>query len=467
MSAAPAAVNLWFVDRTRTKTATSRCPRARYLGYHAGPTGYGLTLRRESLPLATGSAFHHGLEAYTRILARDDRLTTIHETRALVEPIVADYIARVEARGFRGILSSAATEETIIEQATLVEGLLWTLRMKILPWLHQRFRVLEVETEHLHFLSCTCGAPPLDEAEHIRRGCAGHALMIRTDLLAESRAGGGVAYFEAKTTGWESEAWSEQWETDPQLALGTLDAEARLGKEVTQLYIIGLNKGRRARDRFHPEEPKRQNSPLCYGYLRPGNPPLSPDHWMPAYEWVTDAGETRRATKAHRKAGTWHLAETDDPNILAYRAHDPEMSAEELWVRQLPTSVLDKVCFILGPMNRQDHQLRATLRGMQGEEERWQAALWRLYELQRDHPWESEIFQSELDRTIPCSWACRPFGREHQCEFVGICHRHVGWDDPIGSGQYQPRLPHHAPELKQAIARGLLPEEAAQPEEEE
>jgi hypothetical protein len=43
----------------------------------------------------------------------------------------------------------------------------------------------------------------------------------------------------------------------------------------------------------------------------------------------------------------------------------------------------------------------------------------------------------------------------------------VGWDDPLGSGQYQPRLPHHTPELQQAIARGLLPAEAATVEEEE
>jgi hypothetical protein len=43
----------------------------------------------------------------------------------------------------------------------------------------------------------------------------------------------------------------------------------------------------------------------------------------------------------------------------------------------------------------------------------------------------------------------------------------VGWDDPIGSGQYQPRRPHHDPELQQAIARGLLVAEAGEVEEEE
>jgi hypothetical protein len=462
-----APLTIWLTDRTRFKLGTSRCPRARYLSCHAGPTGYGLTARRESLPLATGISFHRGLEAYLRLLAEHDRLSTVEETRAIIRAVVEDYLARVEARGFRGILSSSATEETITEQASLIEGLLWALRLKFLPWLYQSYKVTIVEAERLHFLRCTCGAPLLDQAEHVRRNCYGQALMIRTDLLAEKRVGGSLAYFEAKTTGWDNEAWADQWETDPQLALGTLDVEALCGKEVTELYIIGVSKGRRSRDRYNPEDMKRQQSPLCYGYMRPGNPPLAADNWLPAYEWVTDDGETKRATRAHRRRGVWLLKESDDPIWHAYHAQDPEMSPVEYWVRMLPASVLDKVCFLLGPMNRQDQQLRATLRGMQGEETRWQDTLWKLYELQQDHPWSSEVFQSELDRLIPCSWACRPFGKEHQCEFVGICHRHQGWDDPIGSGHYQPRLPHHEPELQQAIARGLLPEQAETPDEEE
>ena len=131
--------------------------------------------------------------------------------------------------------------------------------------------------------------------------------------------------------------------------------------------------------------------------------------------------------------------------------------------------MLDKICFILGPMNRQDQQLqvpaarvprrRAPLAGR---------SLWSLYELQaQGHGWASDEYQAPLDQLVPCSWACRPFGKEHQCEFVPICHRHQGWDDPARHGHYQPRLPHHDPELHQAIARGLLPAEAAAVEEEE
>jgi hypothetical protein len=464
-SAAP--LTIWLTDRTRFKTGTARCARARYLGYHAGPTGYGMTARRDSLPLVTGISAHHGLEQFARVLADEDRVTTLEETRAIISAVIDEYVTRVEERGFRGILTSAHTEETIAEQATLIAGLLWALRLKLLPWLHERYKVAIVERERLHFLSCACGAPPLDQAEHIRRGCTGQALMIRTDILAEPRRGSSLAYFECKTTGWESDAWAEQWETDPQLALGTLDAEALWGAEVSELYIIGLSKGRRAKDRYEDDPLRRQQSPLCYGYCRPANPPLMPEDWLPSYEWATNDGVVKRKSKAHRRKGVWHLGESDWPTWLAYHTQDPEMTPTEFWVRMLPNSLLDKVCFLLGPMNRQDQQLAITLRGMQAEETRWQEILWKLYELQQDYPWPSPIFQNELDRLIPCSWACRPFGKEHQCEFVGICHRHQGWDDPIGSGHYQPRLPHHQPELQQAVARGLLPEQAETPDEEE
>jgi hypothetical protein len=119
-------------------------------------------------------------------------------------------------------------------------------------------------------------------------------------------------------------------------------------------------------------------------------------------------------------------------------------------------------------MNRQDQQLQGLLRGFLGEERRWQEVLWNLYDLQtQGFGWASDRYQAELDVLVPCSWACRPFGKEHQCEFVPICHRHEGWQDPLGTGRYQPRLPHHDPELHQAVARGLLPAEAEAVEEEE
>jgi hypothetical protein len=420
------------------------------------------------LPLATGLAVHEGIEAFSRIMLKDDRLPTAEETRDIVRSVQFTYRDKVDARGFLGILKGPVTDETILEQEALIAGLVWAVRLKFLPWLHQSYKLISAEQERLHFLSCTCGAGPLDAAEHIRRGCTGVVLMLRNDLLAQRRGAFTLAYFEAKTTGWESSAWSEQWETDPQLALGTLDCEKVYGAEVTELYILGIGKGARKKDKYEGDDPmKRQQSSLCYGYCRPGNPPLATDDWLPSYEWVNDAGETKRKSKAHRRRGVWELPESDWPTWLAYHQQDPAMPPEEFWVRMLPPSILEKVCFLLGPMNRQDQQLASLRTSMAGDEERWREVLWALYEAQQQYAWESPEFQLLLDRLVPCSWTCRPFGKEHQCEFKGICHRDEGWQDPLATGHYKPRRPHHTAELQQAIARGLLVEQTAEVEEEE
>lgn len=464
-----APLTLWLTDRSRYKLGTGRCAGARYLGYHFGPTGYGITTKADSLPLATGLYVHQGLETFGAILKEQDQLPDQDDTRAIIANVRKAYEARVEERGFRGILGGEQTEETIKEQSVLISGLLWALRLKFLPWLHQTYKVLSVEQERLHFLDCTCGAGPLGAEQHIARGCQGKVLMLRTDLLAQRRGASTLAYFECKTTGWESDAWAEQWESDPQLGLGTLDVAQQYGAEVSELYIVGLNKGPRRRDKDDAMGRRKQVSALCYGYRRPGNPPLVAEDWLPTYEWLDQDGQVKRASRAHRRAGVWEIAEGDWPTWQAYQGNgDAGLTAEEFWVRMLPASVLDKVCFLLGPMNRQDHQIASMRASLAGEETKWQGILWELYELQaRGVGWASAEFQAAWDRLVPRSWQCRPFGKDHQCEFFEICHKGEAWADPLASGRYQPRKPHHEAELQQAVARGLLPAEAGELEEEE
>lgn len=463
----------WLTDRSRWETGNGRCKRRRYLNTSFGPTGYGITASSESLPLVTGQGAHDGFEGLCRILLKHDRLPTLEETRAIVLDAQTKYLAKVEKRGFLGILAGPTTEETIAEQRVLISGLVWALRLRFLPWLHANYRLLTVEQERLKVLSCTCGAGSLAAELHVARGCQGIALQLRRDCLAERRGSRALAYFEVKTTGWESDAWAEQWETKPQLGIGTLDTEQQWpGQEVSEIFIVGLNKGRRVKDRYEVVDEgavqrKKQQSPLCYGYRRPGNPPLMVEDWLPAYEWITPDGQTKRASKQHRRAGVWELINSDWPTWLGYHAQDPEMSPEEFWVRNLPEQQLDRVCFVLGPMNRQDQQLASVVASMAAEEERWQAIAWELYEAQLKWSWASPEFQTLLDRVVPCSWQCRPYGREHQCEFVPVCHRHTGWDDPLATGRYKPRRPHHDPELQQAIARGLLVEATEEAVDEE
>jgi hypothetical protein len=429
----------WLTDRSRYETGTGRCPRQRYLGYHAGPTGYGYVKRGESLPLATGIYTHVGCEDLTKILMEHDRLPTDEEVRFAVAGALGQYEKKIQDRGFRGLLQSEQSDFILKEQQSLVEGMMWAFRLLILPWLHHEFRIITVEKEESPY--------PLGD------GSIG--LMQRLDILGERRMTGALAYMDIKTSGRSADQFAEEWEIKPQLALNTLGCLERYGKEVTELYVIGLYKGYRKKG---SDDVKRQESPYCYGYRRPGNPPLADEAWLPSYEWIDEQGQTKRAGRDYKKAPTFEFP-----------------SGVEGWVKQLPESVLKKQIFIIGPLIRQNLQVEALARQIAGEEEKWQAVLWKLYEVQQQiidrgvdparvqsHP----EFLESLDRLVPASWNCRPFGAAHQCEFVHLCMHQAGWEDPIGSGLYAPRLPHHAPEKDQMIERGLMPEGLEVEEEE-
>lgn len=457
---------LWLTDRSALFTSNGGCARARYLNRHFGPTGYGIVRKAESLPLATGIHAHQATEILQKHLLAHDQLPPKAVVREAIKTANDAYLKVIEARGYRGLLGGEKVEEVIQEQQCLIAGLIWNFVDGLLPWLHSEYRVVSVEEEYVYVLGCTCGLPPTaDYQTHADRGCAGIGLQLRQDCLAERRSGGGLAYFETKTTGRQGDIFVGQWERRPQFALGTLGTLERLGKEVTELYVIGLYKGFRQKDKVTGET--RQASPFCYGYCRPGNPPLAEDDWLGSYEWVDElTGQIKRASRAHQKRGLWELAGSDWAPWLAAKAQG--LDPIEFWVQQLPKSIREKQIFLVGPMNRQDWQLAVLRRQIVAEEIEWQQRIWSLYEVQsRGGTFDSDEIQTALDALFPCSWDCRKFGERYECEYTKICHREEGWQDPLGTGKYVPRRPHHQPQLQQAIDRGLLPAEAQGGEEED
>lgn len=461
-------LTLWLTDRTRYLTGTGRCGRQRYLSNHFGPAGYGIVRQSDSLPLATGKYVHEAFEILLRSMLETDQLPSRGLVRQAITAASEAYGRRIAARGYAGLLQSERSDYVIREQQTLLAGLVWAAYQTILPWLLQEFRIRSVETESIYVLDCSCGlsSAVLDARQHDARGCQGVGLMLRQDLVAERRVGSGGAYFEIKTTGSGGDAWAEEWETKPQLGLGSLGIKERLGLEITETYVIGLYKGRRTLRGEGADAIRIQDSPLCYGYSKPANPPLAPDDWLPAYRWTDDFGN-HTASRAHQKRGIWELTQTDWPVWLQATQTDPTLSPSEFWATFMPESVLKQQVFLVGPMNRQDAQIASLKEQIVGEEHKWRQTLWELYGLLQVHPWTAPDVQLALDRLIPASWDCRRYGKAHECEYVPICFKQEGWQDPIGSGKFVARRPHHDPELAQAVARGLLPDQGDEGEEED
>lgn len=467
-------LSLWLTDRSRYTTGTGRCARERYLKYHFGPTGYGIVRKAESLPLMTGSYTHVALESLYKHLQETDTFPTVPEIQAAIAGALAQYEARIAARGFRGLLQSERTDEIVREQQFLITGLIWAACRSVLPWIHKNYRIIQAETETIYVLGCTCGlgSAVLDADAHDQRQCAGIGQMVKQDCVGEKREGGTLAYFEAKTTGWGGDNWAPQWETKPQLSIGTFGLFERYQKEIAENFVIALYKG--SRKTTQPKDPfedavTRQESPFTYGYFKPGNPPLAADDWKPAYEWVDDlTGETKYARKPYAKQGVWDIEGGDWPLWIASKQADPKLGVAEFWVNSLPKSVLDKQVYLIGPLNRQDEQIKSLKRQIVGEEHQWQQRLWQLYEAQNaGAKWADDSFQALLDELVPASWDCRRFGIKHECEYLDLCLRKSGWENPLELGTFVARRPHHAPELTTAIARGLLPEESEEEDQDE
>jgi len=248
----------------------------------------------------------------------------------------------------------------------------------------------------------------------------------------------------------------------------TLDAERRLGRHVQSIYIHGLVKGKRGGE-YNPGTGKydgaiRQSSVFCYGYRKPANPPMEPEQWAATFEYYDPYEQkAKRLGKAFQKVGVWELPDHYLP------PDDPGMSKAEFWAKWIPSEARRKNLLVIGPFSRQTQMVEHFLEETLGEEERWQAGLWALYDLGQQilatYPWREgedqvevwwrvvwpdEGVQSLMNRLFPRSYECRRYGARSRCQFEEVCLGREGWGNPIGSGQFIDRRPHHRGEPGQA-----------------
>ena len=465
---------LWLIDRSRRVDGCGFCPRARLLNYHIGPNGYGLQMKATKVPLMSGLMAHDGLAPILE-WCRDhpQYIETPPDLviRQGVQQALEKYGTLVKVRGYAYLGATEEVMSVLREQQYLIEGLIWAWCLEVLPEILKRGQVVEVEVDDTYVFGCTCGLGDGigSKSQHEERDCEGMGLMCRPDFLILTRLTQELEYHEFKTTSMDSITFRDKWEVMIQMFAATLDAERRLQKHVQSIYIHGLIKGKREGD-YNPATGKRdgayrQSSIFCYGYRKPAMPPMEPEQWAGQYEWQDEWGKNHRLGKTFQKAGVWELPDH-------YMAQAPDMSKAEFWAKWLPPEARKKALIVLGPFSRQTLMVDHFLQEVKGDEERWQAGLWELYEcalnLQETAQtadywtavWGHPQFQGLMNKLFPRSYECRRYGGRNRCQFETPCFFREGWADPIGSGFYIERRPHHRDELEQAITRGLLlPEE--------
>lgn len=474
-----------LTDRSRYQRALGQCDYARYIEYHSGPYGYGIRAKAETVYLPTGIYAHAIVEKACRLAWANDWTPLLPECRTEVRAImkgeIERYYALIDARGLRsgGDLGVEEAQHVMEEQASLIEGLGWTWISCTLPYLTEHFRPISIEEEETFALGCTCGLPLNvgDLADHESRGCEGGGWMSKADLVLERLTDGELGWHELKTgSNIHKKAWSQSWDHNIQFASGILGAERRLEREIGHYYLHGLQKGTRrsAYDTITRkyEGPRRQDSFLCYGYLKPADPPTIPeDDWRAKFNWeeydeLTGTTKKRRLGKGYEKSPIWKADFAGKP---------PEWSNIEYWCEWLGRDTLSELVRMTEPYPRPSMLLQEWVEEAAANELNWRRRLWNVYEARtraaarlssegKTPSVELIDFQPEvrhaLRENFPRNWeGCHSYYGD-DCEFLPICLHEPGWDDPIASGRYIHRRPHHQPEIDQMLERGIpVPEE--------
>jgi hypothetical protein len=121
------------------------CPRKRYLQYHYNQKG--IVPANKSIPLTTGSCVHSGVEFMLRQWKEQPDLLSIPVLiDYAVETATRKYKELLEGRGFSNILEKEQ-EFTKLEQLSLTEALVRAWGMKEFPLIIKNYRILEIEKE--------------------------------------------------------------------------------------------------------------------------------------------------------------------------------------------------------------------------------------------------------------------------------------------------------------------------------
>lgn len=465
-------LNLWLTDRSRYEAGITHCQRARLYRYHHGNHGYGWDVRARSQPTITGTLIHAPI---TTVLSACQGLapevlpdeTFVYEQAIL--PAITLYAQIVEHRGLANVVDPQELGLRVVEQTTLLEGLVWAWYYMALPEYHRQFEVVLVEAELPVVLGCTCGLGDRTGSltDHDGRECRGIGYMTRGDVVARSRETGTYRYDDFKSTSQVNANWEAAWQYRTQVLTGVLGAEQYLGVTIDEVWIHGLIKGS-YRSEWNPETqsatgPKYQQSPLVYGWRQPANPPLTSEQWACRYNLPPDphTGKGRRLPKSYQRTGIWELPESlwAQPGVL---------SAAHYWAQYLRNDgLLGEQYRVVGPLLREQWKLDTVITQIVGEENRAQLGTWAIYQALTlcEGDWTHPSVIAAMDTHFPQAGgdACHSFfGSE--CSYLTLCKRAPGWEDPGAIG-YVLRRPHHAPELQQALDRGCVPAAMGEAEE--
>lgn len=222
-------------------------------------------------------------------------------------------------------------------------------------------------------------------------------LMVKPDCILRRKADRTLWYVEWKTTGFNNEKWINSWRSAIQLHAGCVAIERELGEELAGSMVVGLYKGYKSNGTLY--------SPLVAAYYKAGVPGVIPDQWR--LEW----------TKGWERT--------------SLQFYPGGMQA---WVKQL---ALEKVreLFPTTPAIPVNREMVESFVQQQFYRER------QILEYANGNWALDEVFPQHFRSCTPAFGNACPFRDACWCPTVG--------EDPLASGLYRRREPHHQMEIDQ------------------
>ena len=422
-----------FSDRSRF-LEYQRCPTARYLGY--GWAGVGLRRIRATIPLVTGSAVHAGLaDMLSQVLAmsaagNDNPGGWAHvDTDRSVEAALEVYAQELKGRGLDVELGEDAQWVTD-EQRALIEGLVraYALAPHGLQALLEQYRVLEVEREDVW--------EGFTEAQDTRID-----FQARADGLLQERGTSDLYVLSFKTASGFGFRNDNEARHDVQGLSEAATIERRLRLTDPEARIMGIQmvyliKGQRTQG----EEGGRYvtQSSLVHPWRREG---ITEAEYAWRYKWAgPDVWPDSGKLKGHTLGKGW--TRVDIWNDVGVKA----------WIEMLNSGTVqsdlgdpfESIVEMPLPYFRQDRDVQDWIEQAQAQEARVAEAHEELEHVRRLRPAEmrSALNRLATQHRRSCDWPSK-------CQFQEVCFADDSmFTNPLGTGLYQIRVPHHDAEAK-------------------
>jgi hypothetical protein len=215
--------------------------------------------------------------------------------------------------------------------------------------------------------------------------------------------------------------------------------------EIQGIRMEYLIKGARKRKQGDETGPKIQHSPLIRAWRNQGVVPGA-DQYAWTWEWKDEMGKKKALNWQHWKPfNVWDSIPGGVKHWVEQMLAPDEMGYSR--VQKEGGSCLEQQFVCPVPTFRHPDDMRNWFEQTKHQESEIAKQVLVLQDAIREHGWGSSVVRSLLNVWFPqyrrsCDWP-------DACEFTEVCFGAAVGADPMGSGLYRARVPHHEPEMKQ------------------